>query len=395
MVVDLYRIAIIAGFLLAMMTSAHGQSDRSQSANDGLLLRGVSLPSVDPTPKPESTKTQQSQGCVLLKNDHVLFGRARQLGEQVIVRSGERGEIRLGRGQVACWADSPRDLYQYRVDHRRVSDVATHLKDARWCLRYDLLDLAASELRAVYALDPDNVEAQQLERQLSRRAANSESISNQDSSVSPVSFDEAPEPKDIIEHLDGAPLIRFARQIQPMLVNRCGNCHSQRAAETTAVEWRIFAPSAGTRASAEFTRTNLRATLPFIDQQNPGESRLLKYATTAHGGSDAQLGIRNAKAAAALDYWVQTTSTALSIADKNSIELESVEERPSVRSQDVPDGPKIELESREPVSNPNEPSRLPVVENPFDPEIFNRRFRMKTNGVKVSPESDTDRPIDP
>ncbi len=98
--------------------------------------------------QPDSSQPDSSRPCVLLRNDNVLFGSATQQGDYVIVQRGHGNEIRLPRGDVACWAGSIRNLYQYRVDHRPKGNLAALIKDAHWCLRYDLLDLAGADIRA-------------------------------------------------------------------------------------------------------------------------------------------------------------------------------------------------------------------------------------------------------
>ena len=102
---------------------------------------------------------EAKQPCVLLTNDNVLFGHARQVGQWVLVRTGQGGEVQLPREEVACWAGSPRDLYRYRVDHRQKGDLAARLRDAEWCLRYELYDLAADpgEERDLAAEQPEQL----------------------------------------------------------------------------------------------------------------------------------------------------------------------------------------------------------------------------------------------
>jgi hypothetical protein len=398
------RIAMLATFLMALNTTVC-----SQTAIVGDIPHEVSSPRSNSTQSNSTnlTPSPPPDGCVLLKNDHVLFGQARQLGEYVIVRSRQGGEIRLPREQVACWAPSIRNLYQFRVDHRQSGDLNTHLSDASWCLRYDLFDLAAAELRAAYAIDATSPEARRIEQRLDRRISQGRSGPKENQStagppqVAPVQF-ESPVIENASKSIEGRPLQLFASQIQPMLVNRCSNCHSHRLADQTNVKWRIFAPPSGTRASAEFTRSNLDATLPYLDNGNPAESPLLKYATTKHGGGEAPLGLRNAKAVNGLQRWVGMTAVALnaetaSPASANKTTTNEAAFSPVSAPQSVatPRSTYSELTSVSTIqenegNTPDQvepqdvsssgPSRLPIVENPFDPDLFNRRFHMKTDG---------------
>ncbi|MCP4891785.1 MAG: hypothetical protein GY904_34995 [Planctomycetaceae bacterium] len=398
------RIAMLATVLMALTTTVC-----SQTADVGDTPHEVSSPRSNSTRSnsPNLAPSPPPDGCVLLKNDHVLFGQARQLGEYVIVRSRKGGEIRLRREQVACWAPSIRNLYQFRVDHQQPGDLNTHLADASWCLRYDLFDLAAAELRAAYAIDATSPEARRIEQRLDRRISQDRTRPKENHStaeppqIAPVQF-ESPVIENASKSIEGRPLQLFASQIQPMLVNRCSNCHSHRLADQTNVKWRIFAPPSGTRASAEFTRFNLDATLPYLDNDNPADSPLLKYATTKHGGGEAPLGLRNAKAVNGLQRWVGMTAGALnaetaSLESANKTTTNEAAFSPVSTPQSVaaPQSTDSELTSgstmQENEGNTSDqvepqdvsstgPSRLPIVENPFDPDLFNRRFHMKTDG---------------
>ena len=398
--------------LLGAMT-AH-----SQTASDGPTARTASLP----------TKEIRSGDCVLLNNDHVLYGTARQLGEWVIVTSGNGGEVKLKRQQVACWAPSVRDLYRYRVDHRQSGDIKALLRDAEWCLRYELLDLAAKDLRAVYAIDANNPTARRIEKRLRGQVArqpDAGSHENQHTSVldaattgtptteasateapltgTPMTGTTATQPTgihgqqsedqpdaedQILGQIEDAAIAGFAGQIQPLLVNRCGNCHAQRVADVTKVQWRIFAPPSGTRASAEFTRTNLKATLPYIDRYRPAASPLLKFAMSPHGNGVAPLGKRNAKAIQALERWVGIVGNAINSIKESELTVMPNEQKTVAMTTDEDETLPPTTSTTNP-PNASGPARLPPVENPFDPDLFNRRFRMQTQGTKVPSSSDS------
>lgn len=386
MVQPIHRWKILVVLCLATQTAARSQTPNDRSPVRIAAAKGTSK-AEQPVKSAEANQTlrgsekqsRQPQPCVLLKNDHVLFGQARQLGEWVIVQSGNGGEIKLKRQQVSCWADSIRALYQYRVDHRATDDVRTHLGDAEWCLRYDLLDLAAQEIRSVYAIDPNNLQAKQIEKRLHGRAQGDVNTSTQ-SHVAKVGFESEVE-DDPAFPIDGQSLGRFAGQVQPMLITRCGNCHSHHASDLDEVDWRLFVPTSGTRASAEFTRSNLKATVPYINRFQPAQSPLLTYATSSHGGWNAPLGRRNAKAVQALERWVSQIADRLNSPSRSA---PAVEDSSGSLDSILP---KIPVDSdslldETSVPSGNGPQRLPEVDNPFDPDLFNRRFRMKTNGEK-------------
>lgn len=357
-------------------------------------------------PKPDVLLTEQgSTACVLLKNDNVLFGQARQLGEFVIVTTGAGGEVRLSRLDVACWAESIRDLYQFRVDQRGEPNLSIHLRDARWCLRHDLYDLAAKELLEVRRMDPENREADLIENQL-RRLVASKPVApvaqatpypepNQSSSVVAPAAHQVAEQDHVV--FDSLTVRRFASHIQPMLVNRCGVCHQplaqSRQNRLPSVEWQLNVPAVGSRASASMTHANLQAITPYIDVVSPEKSPLFIKATTVHGDGAVVLSQRNSKAIQVLEQWVNMAALSLSRDQAQSGQGKDHAKPVSRvdRTQKVSGVPVSEersawqgdsdanqaavpppvVESR---GTPTAPHRLPQVSNPFDPDLFNRRF---------------------
>lgn len=314
----------------------------------------------------------RSQPCVLLENDNVLFGHAYQMGEFVVVQTGHGGEVQLSRKDVSCWATSLRGLYQYRVDHRQQGNLDAHIRDARWCLQYDLFDLAAQEIATAQEINPASQAAKSIQGQLKRltesRAKMNSDVIVQPPPVQPVGYED-----DRVEYetasVDLLSLRGFASHVQPMLLTRCGRCHS----DDTARAWTLVVPSAGARASSQITHVNLAASLRYLDQISPSESELLVKATTPHGGAGAPLSARNAKAIESLKRWIAMTVNAMpptNTGNHQSDRQQPAETPPYIAERGViPDAAP---------SSPNkatgQPERLPQVRNPFDPDLFNRRF---------------------
>lgn len=338
----------------------------------------------------QTKQKSAGQPCVLLKNDNVLFGQAHQLGEFIIIRTGPNDELKLPRSQVACWAKSLVDLYRYRLDHRSSGDLKTHLIDARWCLQHELYVEAAKELEAAKSLSPDHREVLLLEGLLQRR---SQPTVTQTTPVAPVttttflqesaSYEGGPNDNGDANRVDPHTLKGFASHVQLTLINKCGRCHNQ----DSELDWRLSMPSSGSRPTARITRENLTAVLPFVDRANPDQSPLLIMGTSPHGGGDAPLKIRNAKAIEALKQWLAFTGRSapqprLGKIDRPRQPLSEAPVEPIANiaqvsyTSDVT--PNVNQPSAAlPVSSrkeSNHPKRLPTVANPFDPSLFNRRF---------------------
>ena len=346
--------------------------------------------------QPRAMQPRAMQPCVLLRNDNVVFGAARQQGEQVLVERGDGTQIRIDRKQVLCWSDSLLNLYRYRLDHRVGTNVQVHLGEARWCLRYGLLEQASDEVEQLRRLDPTNPQAELLHRQIvgaycnlakdSHQATETENSHPSFHFASDVTIDEAPvsqvDEEQAALSIDPSELHDFVSQVQPILLNRCGSCHSH----TTDREWKLITPARGVRTSSRMTRENYAATVPYIDVSAPSASSLLRYAITAHGGGAIPLGPRNAVAAEALKRWSQ--SVADHHADASKLTRASVPSSsmdPILKSAAIQDANESEFPAADPDATALKPrvegnglepqlQRLPPVDNPFDPELFNRRF---------------------
>lgn len=390
--------ASVATITLAGVTPAQGPGSPIEAD-----VEPQSGSDVDPQSGSESDKTP----CVLLRNDQVVFGTAEQQGDWVVVRNGQGNHVRLQRSQVACWANSPRDLFQYRLDHRRPGDPAVHVRDARWCLRYRLLDLAAEELRALRRIVPAHPEATIIESQLRSALANSRPRARPDPEVATVGFEEdvaseekTEPPDDLHGGVSGESFHEFVRTVQPLLINRCGGCHTH----TSDLDWQLVVLSRHRRPTARITRENLTATLEIVRPGNPDGSELLDLATSPHAGGPPPLSAGDESSIEAIRDWIRNAHPA----SRHPASLGSASVGPSESARGLPptggaiemaagrvDGaatanrlvpgvspaafnaPDVTTPDRPadtPGADPKRPSRLPAVQNPFDPALFNRRY---------------------
>ncbi len=315
----------------------------------------------------------RSGPCVLLTNHNVLFGAARQRGEFVVVRRGDGSEIQLSRKEVACWSDSLAGLYQYRLEHRQSHGIQAHLEEARWCLRYDLYDQAASELQAIYRVDPKNPIAKHLTQQLIRGkyAVAAQPVDPTKAIDIAPSIQLASHQQDLPgEDFGDQAMQRFARHIQPLLLNRCARCHGQDSNH----QWKLVAPAFGSRPSARITQANLAATMRYVDTKDPLQSELRVRAVDGHAGDSQTLGTRAAVPTRALDWWLHDlVATKQRDGDAQPRHAARQEPKDDKLMQAVHVDAETPTEQSEPPT-PNGIKRLPAVTNPFDPEIFNRRF---------------------
>lgn len=373
-----------------------------------MILSGwIAPPCLAQPPVDDQSSGRPLQPCVLLQNDNVLFGRAYQMGEYVIVQTGHGGELQLSRKEVSCWAQSLLDLYRYRVDRRQPGDLAALIRDARWCLQFDLYDLASREIAAVQSIDPGNLAAKSLQKQLTLLTESPATTTALPAPpVRPVGYQDE-HVDNVVGSVDLHSLRSFTSHIQPMFFNRCGRCHSV----DSPTAWKLVIPSHGARASSRISHTNLSSSLPFLDRTSPANSELFVKATTPHGGAEAPLSPRNAKAIELLKRWITMTVDAMpaaggeyrqpdqtpaatappaqvplpDTAESNATESNATGANATGANANgaIAAGPSATGEVSAAVRDPamrtsGQPARLPQVENPFDPDLFNRRFHPDT-----------------
>ncbi len=322
----------------------------------------------------------KSKPCVLLKNQNVIFGKTTQLGNQVIVSRDDGTEIRLNVEQVWCWADSVQQLHEFRQANRTPGNIRIHLDDIRWCLRYGLLDQAGKELQLAYRIDPTNSQAIALEEQLLRErkairrfdepseliakpinANSAPPAANSLSKVDLVSYVASSEPE---SELSPTAISHFGSRVQPILLNRCAGCHRS---ENPNTKWSLIRPTFGSRASPRITRLNALSTVGQVNKTTPEESALYKRAIDSHGGAHRSIREKDVAIRRSILEW-------LTIVGSNQNPAQKVAPANDLAPIQIPDDAAQPISAVKETKPERSGGRLPAVQNPFDPEIFNRRY---------------------
>jgi hypothetical protein len=189
---------------------------------------------------------------------------------------------------------------------------------------------------------------------------------------------------------------QFTNTVQPLLINRCGAgaCHGP----TSDSSFTLTFPHRSRILPRRFTERNLRATLALLDAEAPDRSPLLRMATAAHGGaSQPPLTAQDAPLARHLIQWAyqstghanaQSTVTrdtpadaalspddpaALPEAGTPAAPADSlvVANRPSATQAAATEPPPLDPDAGVPATPP---AGRDSGRDPFDPEIFNRRY---------------------
>ncbi len=365
-----------------------------------------------------------AQDFVLLSNGNVIQGKATSMGDHVIIDRGGGNELKLAARQVLHSASTLTDLYRYRQRQGQQPHVESYQNDARWCYRHQLYDEMKQALDAADELDPSHPETLRLRRQLALIVAGnstSEPIKREtgDSQFAPAAgqvvisvasqsvknplTEEATEEELAKANLSLEAVAYFSNRVQPLLLNRCGNSGCHRS--SSGSKWQLTHMGSHVRPPARMTKLNLLATISLVNRANYMESDLVKYATNPHGGkAEAPLKRGDDAAVESLIEWIKEVSRQMIGEDATSLtELpgDSGNTTPTFSAKSRPDSSQpmpnqvrqaTYLEGEEPFAsntiavNPlsfdsdskvdrNRPTRLPTVENPFDPAIFNRYYR--------------------
>lgn len=322
------------------------------------------------------TAVTSAAGVLLLRNGQTLEGKITRTGDYYLVTRGVTSEVRLPAASVELVCEDLEALYQYKLTALERGSRDGHLALARWCLQVDLLARAADQTLMAFSLDPNGHGLDIIERRLlAAEKPADEGASVTGSSPSAPTLQEV---EQAIEAMPAGTVQQFVSVVQPLLLNRCATngCHGLAG----TAEFRLLRPTTRQSLSRRMTQRNLFATLAQVDRGNPLQSQLLTVSRTPHGGREAVFSEAETHQIQLLAKWVA------SLANQPLATLpESITSPPAVLLQTRPEA----LAELNAFANDQE---LPIVEppgargpetlaeeylprDPFDPEIFNRRFR--------------------
>lgn len=353
------RIAVVATFLVAVLSQARAEG-----------------PQV----------AQPVQGMVVLRNGEVLAGKITKFEDLYLVDLAH-GRIRVKQADVELICGSMEEGYQKKRATIQVGNVHDHLDLAQWCLRHNLLGQASVELADARVADPKNPMVGALQHRL--KMAMEPPIPSGTKTPLPS----GPSTGELDRMLRGMPrgaVETFTQSVQPVLLNHCasGGCHGSQS-ETGLRLYR----SVGTTSSRRMTQRNIHSVLSFIDLEKPSSSRLLVAASGPHGTAEhAIFGEREAAQYQQIANWVNllagpTTpeipaSVARGTSSKGAEELFG-ETAPKVLAAES--GKALPLASAKRHRTNRRPGALGKADeakpasfeepaDPFDPEVFNRRY---------------------
>jgi hypothetical protein len=353
------------------------------------------------------------EGVLLLRNGEVLEGKISRVGELYYVAlpsaghqerpdhplDGQKaalpnawsgGEIRVKAADVELACRSLEEGYRRKRAATKPGDADAHVRLAQWCLRHGLLGHAGLELADALEADPTHPMIGLLERRLKLAV-------EPPPSAPARSVDQTPSLEELdhlVRRLPPGSVETFTQTIQPLLTNYCaaGGCHGPRSEG----KFQLLRMPPGRPPLRRLTQRNLQAVLAWVDREDPAASRLLTVPIAPHGtAKKAVFGQAQAEQYKRMVDWVCLLSNHPAAKVPESV---APKEKPPVRAMpaELPAadrsapktpggagrrpraGSKQEAPQKPPAQAPSvrrggPPSAFTPVD-PFDPEIFNRRY---------------------
>lgn len=269
---------------------------------------------------------------IVLNSGRVMSGFAtRNAGGWLVQQS--TGRVQVPAEQVRVVGNSLLDTYRLQRDAVVEPTPAGHVVLAQWCISYRLHDEARDELRKCLQLDPDHSTARKLLRRLddtldvaSTKPSPAESPLHRtaDGFLTPDA--------ESLGGLSTDSAVGFTQRIQPLLMNKCGNasCHGTTALEKELDGFHLLPVRLGANSHRRYTERNLAEVLRYVDLQQPSLSPLVTLPQGAHGGtSGVFLGAAGGTQLKMLRTWIKT------VADEKRAEEAELTGRPQIADRPV------------------------------------------------------------
>lgn len=224
------------------------------------------------------------EGIVVLQNGNLLRGTITQAEDRYHV-AVDGGRIHVHAGDVLFTCLTLEEAYGEKRARIQPGVARDHLELAQWCQRHGLLEFAAQELVQAKAVEPRHPLIPLVEQRIKVSLCQPEDATRP---AQPAELPPSPEELDrLVRGMPAGSVETFTQTIQPVLVNNCaaGRCHGP----GTESKYRLLRPSWGKPASRRLTQRNLHSTLEWVDRDDPGVSKLLTAPVESHGSADGAI----------------------------------------------------------------------------------------------------------
>jgi chromatin segregation and condensation protein Rec8/ScpA/Scc1 (kleisin family) len=326
---------------------------------------------------------------VLLRNGQLLRGNVTQSGDRIDVAFAG-GEARLRAEQVELVAESESVILQARRARINLQRADARAELARWCLRQELWESAASELSELRRLAPNDPQWELLSRDLAQAQARqaATSTSAQVATASRV-LPSSEQVSRVLRQVPQQQMVDYAEEVQPVLLKGCATAACHGSASSTAL--RFMPLSGGRDREKRIGQRNLFSVLSQVDRASPDNSPLLRAMQEPHpAGEKVSIDAADYELVA---KWVhdlsgpQVASRPATLDRRRAHLMQRFEQAPAetplgrqpARTTPTPRArvgagqPALQNELPEPPESPLPDSETEAVD-PFDPSAFNRQF---------------------
>ncbi len=348
--------------------------------------------------------TDSEESILVLLSGEVIKGRVSHLDDRYLVAL-PTGRIFVPISNVEIICKDLEEAYQLRRSRMGQGQAQDHAVLAQWCQRQGLNARAEEELNVARQLDPDHPIVGLVERRL---ATSREPLEAADGTTEKETVLE-PTPQQLEDFAAGLPtgtVEAFTRVVQPLLLNRCATagCHNARSGNDFCLE----RTRPGVPLGRTSTHRNLLATLKLVDATVPDQCELLRPKKCPQRlQTEATVSLSRTSQYRFLVAWVTLLAQQQSFASASSSATPagppntilsgppvapSLEALPPPVSGTVPESPlKASFDA---LSGPEAPTTQKVMPapplgatDPFDPEIFNRRYGTIAGSTLDAPEA--------
>ena len=305
-----------------------------------------------------------NSAVVILRNGNYVTGQVTNLGDRYQIHMSSGGKVQISKKRVEFVAKSLDDAYLRKRDQLPQNSLKARIALAQWCLTVRLYDRAADQVLAVWRIDPRSRQLRALEQRLAAVARKRKAIEHVANAAQKAAAKQRKKRYTVAPLPPGA-VQQFTLTIQPILLNRCSqsSCHGS----SSTSKFRLIRPARGYLLKRRATQRNLQAALRWVDRENPSASPLIQLPSAPHGTAKTSVfeGKFEVVQRKRLLDWIQTLVTSQKDKTKTAAPT-AIKKKKSTLSQPDVDS---EAEFQAPIGKEKF-----VPKDPFDPQIFNRKF---------------------
>lgn len=316
--------------------------------------------------------TSRGDELLVLRNGFTIKGRISRIADRYVVRIASGSETRIPLSAVEFRCRDFEDAYQQKASVVGWEQTNERVELIRWCLRHELYDQARAQVAILERVDPRGAALPQLRRRLELLSGSKVARTPVSSAAFRLKSDEL---ELLMRELPEDSVEQFTTTVQPLLLNRCstGGCHGSR----TGSPFRLIRPPFGRELQRPFTQRNLHAVLQAIDNQD-SSSRSFAQALHPHGPDKrADPNLTESQMEQIRSWMTQLARTRSTIRPPRIAAPATLLQASTSRtSKGRPDpSHRSAAAAGDESSAPRQANRPPGgSEDPFDPEVFNRRY---------------------